>query len=663
MARKVSSTGKAVATKAKKASKSPSKGLKRKGDKTTAGKNSTQTHRRTQDTKQRLAQREAELAVINSVQEGLASKLDMQAIYDLVGDKIRDIFDAQTVVIARYDLATETIHFNYHLEMQKRTYAEPIAFTKMTRHLIRTRQIVLMNKDLEQRVVEYGIHPNPGTSFGKSALWMPLIVGDEVRGVINLANLDHEDAFSDSDVHLLQTIANSMSVALENARLFAETQRLLKETEQRNAELAIINSVQSALAAQLDIHAIFEAVGDKLREIFSYQDVTIYYGTPNTDTITVEYTFAGGQKGEPRIVPMNSAYEYFITSNKTFVFNGDLATLISKFSDYINPDPPQSLLAVPVRRNKDTDPIVYLTLQDWSGTKFFSDSDVRLMETLANSMSVALENARLMEQEKMYRKALQRELEIGREIQAGFLPETLPQVEGWEIAASLMSAREVAGDFYDAFELPDGTIGLVIADVCDKGVGATLFMTLFRSLIRAVANLEYFEHTESVSTSLSTAERLKRAMQLTNNYIAETHGESGMFATLFFGILNPRDGRLAYVNGGHEPPLIIREGVVREMLRKTGPAVGVVMDGHFELGETQLQTGDMFIAFTDGVPDCKDPRGEFYGRKRLLDILKNASGSSLGLVHEIEDELRQYIAGSNQFDDITILAVKATSRS
>jgi sigma-B regulation protein RsbU (phosphoserine phosphatase) len=258
----------------------------------------------------------------------------------------------------------------------------------------------------------------------------------------------------------------------------------------------------------------------------------------------------------------------------------------------------------------------------------------------------------------MYRKALQRELDIGREIQTGFLPEALPSVDGWEIAASLMSAREVAGDFYDAFELPDGTIGLVIADVCDKGVGAALFMTLFRSLIRAAANLDYFEQAEKADAPHTSAERLQRAVSLTNNYIAETHGESGMFATLFFGILDPRDGKLLYVNGGHEPPLIVYDGAVRETLRKTGPAVGALVNANFKIFESQMRPGDIFFAFTDGVPDCNDPRGEFFGRERLLDVLQQESESAPELVTKIQSELRQYIAGANQFDDITLLAVK-----
>jgi sigma-B regulation protein RsbU (phosphoserine phosphatase) len=183
-------------------------------------------------------------------------------------------------------------------------------------------------------------------------------------------------------------------------------------------------------------------------------------------------------------------------------------------------------------------------------------------------------------------------------------------------------------------------------------------MTLFRSLIRAASNLEYFEHTENVNSPHSTAERLKRAVSLTNNYIAETHGESGMFATLFFGILDPRDGTLTYINGGHEPPIIIRLGNERESLLKTGPAVGAITNACFDILETRLDMGDIFFAFTDGAPEAKDPHDEFFGRERLLDILQRDSGSSHELIKILETELHQYIDSATQFDDITLLAVR-----
>jgi len=217
------------------------------------------------------------------VQEGLASRLDIQAIYDLVGDKIREVFDAQAVLIAAYDHAAETTSYNYNIEKGVRYYPEPRPFAGLARYLIRTRQTVLINENADQRSAELGMVVIPGTENPKSMLFTPLIVGDVVRGMISLQNVDREHAFSDSDVRLLQTLANSMSVALENARLFDETQRLLKETEQRNIELAIINSVQEGLASKLDMQAIYDLVGDKIRDLFDAQVVVILTYDRQTD--------------------------------------------------------------------------------------------------------------------------------------------------------------------------------------------------------------------------------------------------------------------------------------------------------------------------------------------------------------------------------------------
>src|SRR4030043_570616 len=223
-------------------------------------------------------------------------------------------------------------------------------------------------------------------------------------------------------------------------------------------------------------------------------------------------------------------------------------------------------------------------------------------------MRVGLENARLWKQEQLYRKALEREFEIGREIQAGFLPDSLPQPQGWEIAASLKSAREVSGDFYDAFELTEGMIGLVIADVCDKGLGAALFMTLFRSLIRAVSKIDFFTNAEYAST-ISSGTRLKNAISFTNNYIAETHGKTSMFCTIFFGILDTHTGSFSYVNGGHLPPLVINQQGIRESLKVTGPAVGLEAGANYTIGEVMFEPGDTLFAHTDGLTDTITPGG------------------------------------------------------
>ncbi len=271
-------------------------------------------------------------------------------------------------------------------------------------------------------------------------------------------------------------------------------------------------------------------------------------------------------------------------------------------------------------------------------------------------IDASLEKKRLRDAEQLYLKNLERELEIAREIQMDFLPDELPQVAGWEIAAYFKAARIVAGDFYDVFPLPDGKIVLVIADVCDKGVGAALFMTLFRSLIRAAATTDFFQQPGAGPDNQKNT-RILRAIRLTNNYIAETHGSKGMFATMFIGLLDPVDGSLVYINGGHEPPLVLAKGQQPLVpLVKTGPAVGVLTDAQFGTAQIRLAGGDVLVAFTDGVPDGMNPQGEFFGRDRLNSLIKDAPANSL--INKIESELHAHMKDADQFDDITLLIVR-----
>lgn len=275
------------------------------------------------------------------------------------------------------------------------------------------------------------------------------------------------------------------------------------------------------------------------------------------------------------------------------------------------------------------------------------------------------------------KEAAERELEIGRRIQATFLPQVLPQPPGWEIAARIEAAREVAGDFYDAFSLSDGKrTGLVIADVCDKGVGAALFMALFRSLVRAFADQHYsLGWMDLLSNDLSTAGQtnpvtrrrellstgataLKKAIELTNNYIANNHGQANIFATLFFGILDPATGSLMYINGGHEPPALIGGGRLKTRLEPTGPAVGLLPNLDFTIEQVKMEPGDILVAFTDGVIDSRNPQGESFTENRLLEILERPFKSATGLLEAVHSELDKHMAGASQYDDITMLAVR-----
>ena len=277
-------------------------------------------------------------------------------------------------------------------------------------------------------------------------------------------------------------------------------------------------------------------------------------------------------------------------------------------------------------------------------------------------------------QVEAYSLALNKELETGRKMQTNFLPSELPRHDGWEFSAFFMPARQVAGDFYDAFDLPGGSVGLVIADVCDKGVGAALFMALFRSLIRIFSGqttLSGLECTNEVSAvrnsnprsvetgvALSETNALK-AIQLTNDYIVQNHEELAMFATVFFGVLEPKTGVLTYINGGHDPLYILNpSGGVRQHLGPTGPAVGIRPDAKLEIQQTRINPGEILFGYTDGVTEASAIDGTFFNEKKLLTQLKSGASSASQLLDKISTEVKNHIGSAEQFDDITMLAVR-----
>ena len=269
-------------------------------------------------------------------------------------------------------------------------------------------------------------------------------------------------------------------------------------------------------------------------------------------------------------------------------------------------------------------------------------------------ITASLDRKRLRDQEQLYLQSLEKELEIARDIQAQFLPLEMPQIPGWEIAAHFKAAKFVAGDYYDAFTLPDDNFVLLVGDVCGKGVGAALFMTLFRSLLRASASsLLADENAASLP-----ADRIHGAVSITNRYISTTHEEALTFSTLFIGLVDVRTGMLTYINAGNEAPYFIRAGGILEELRPTGPVIGFNSHSRFTSKEIRLEPGDGLLVFTDGIPDAKNPQDEFFGHERLREIVKQAGASPAKLTKRIGAELETFSASEEQFDDITILAAR-----
>jgi GAF domain-containing protein/CheY-like chemotaxis protein len=424
-------------------------------------------------------QRAAELAVINSIQRGMAEKLDFQAIVDLVGDKLREVFHTGDIGIRWHDPNANLNHFLYQYEHGVRQHNAPQkpreggSWSKM----VQTRQPIVVKNPKEAAALR--IFTVPGTDTSQSAVFVPIIGSDRVLGSIVLENYEREDAFGEADVRLLSTVAASMGVALESARLFDETQRLLKETEQRNAELAIINSVQQALAAELNMQGIYDAVGDKIREIFNQADVGVRIYDPQTGLIHYPYLYEAGQRiavaSRPRA--KSGFSDHVLTRRETLVINENMDEEAKRYGSFTVPGTKaeKSLVFVPLVAGDQARGLISLADMEREGA--FSDSDVRLLQTLANAMSVALENARLFDETQRRTRETAALAEVGRDISSTLdLPTVMDRIA--RHAKNLLSAGtsaiflpDVGGQSYRAIVAVGDIAEAIQSTVINVGEG------------------------------------------------------------------------------------------------------------------------------------------------------------------------------------------------
>jgi sigma-B regulation protein RsbU (phosphoserine phosphatase) len=240
---------------------------------------------------------------------------------------------------------------------------------------------------------------------------------------------------------------------------------------------------------------------------------------------------------------------------------------------------------------------------------------------------------------------MERELALAGEVQASFLPGELPDVPGWQLAAALKPARETSGDFYDVIPLSNGRLGVLIADVVDKGVGAALYMALSSTLIRTYA----VEHPAQPELVLSAANR---------RILMDT--QANQFVTVFYGILDPATGTLVYCNAGHCPPCFIsaRNGKAVQELVRTGVPLGIFEDETWEQGVVQIAPGDVLMLYTDGVTDAQNAQEAFFGGERLVASARaNVGRSARDIQDAVITAVDEFVGAAPRFDDVALMVV------
>lgn len=475
----------------------------------------------------------------------------------------------------------------------------------------------------------------------RSAVAVPVELYGECIGVLSVHS-KVPGHFDDDDVRLLGLIGAQAALAVRNAREYEEK---AEEAWHRNALLQVAENLRDAET----IEDILERVGRVVPLFLGANQCAFFLWdsdsarfAPRQLVTTLDESASRETHFHALAAQESRTFERLLAERSPMLLQrgqADDTTLL----DALQVD--QALL-VPLVAHSLL--VGAMLLDPPLGDARFTPRLLEIAAGMANQTAIAIENERLRHAE-FEAQRLARELELARHIQRSFLPDASPAVEGWDVCAHWEPARVVTGDFYDFVPLDDGRLGVVIADVSDKGAPAAIFMAVSRSLLRA-----------SILADATPA----RAIDQSNRLIA-ADAESSMFVTAFYMTLAP-DGTVCYVNAGHNPPLLLRADGSIEWVGQAahGPALGIVPDIDWLQGTTSLAVGDLLLLYTDGVTEAIDSQGGAFGEERLLAVARATHHAlACDVAGRVVGAVAHFAAGQPAFDDITLVILRKVAAS
>ena len=469
---------------------------------------------------------------------------------------------------------------------------------------------------------------------------VPLRSGDRVLGILNLFGPDWT-SFSPRALALLTNVGNQMGIALERARLFD----LLGE--QRVHEQAALLDLSNQLLSRLDLDDVVGYVVEEARRLLQADACALLL--PGEEPGYLAFRAASGWHLDP--VASQRQVSTDEGSGPGLVMRTRQPLLVEDIEASGSPDWETDWFWAEGFRGHAVVPLVVdgrsigVLMIDTRQPRLLNEDEVRFLRLMANQAAIAIEKARL-HREEIERQQLEQELTIGQQIQLGMLPKDCPVVPGWEFAAIYRAARQVGGDFYDFPELPGdpGRLGLVIADVADKGVPAALMMALSRTMVRTAA-----ADGRSPSAALSLA-----------NELILKHSQTDLFVTAFYATLDTHSGRLTYANAGHNRPMWLQSGSgeIQELAAR-GIVLGILEDIELEEREIDVAPGDVLVFYTDGVTEAMNTDGQQFGRERLrAAVAGNPGASAQQILSAVVDAVKAFAGHAPQSDDRTLFVVK-----
>ena len=478
--------------------------------------------------------------------------------------------------------------------------------------------------------------------------WLPLKIRDEFLGVISVGAFFDADEIEDWNRELLNVFANHTSIAI------AYSQLQIRSRAER-FRLFMLSDTATQICKSLDTEAVQQEVVAHVVSLLDANAAGLMRINPNTERLEMKSLFSLESHANAELRHLSIPLKTDENLHPALSMLAEVATQADKSLIY-NDEPNASLfgcknlIAVPMRGREEI--LGVLVVADKVGrsgiTLDFTIGDSTLLEAFANQAGVAIENAFLY-QEALEARRLQAEMEEAEKIQQTLIPDTLPEIPGYEATGLYQPRGGVGGDYYDCIPESNNTWGLAIADVSGKGMQAALLMATLRAGLRSEATRR---------TDLPS-------MALTLNSLLNASGSFGKYATFFFAQLQAETDQVTSINAGHNDPMVIRRDGSCEWLNKGGVMLGIFPDDMitnmppFEQETTQLASGDIILFYTDGVTETTNIDDELYGETRLQTTatrLRNESADAI--CHAIYNEVIEFQGEAEQFDDLTLMVLK-----
>jgi signal transduction histidine kinase/DNA-binding response OmpR family regulator len=349
----------------------------------------------------RVARLAAELALIQRIQQGMAAKLGFQAIVDVVGDTLREMFDSDDLSIRWWDPEPDTVVQLYCVEHGRHLpKGPPVKVRPANKPLMQIlRQGVGACLGTRDEQLSAGVGTaTPGTDWCLSIIGAPIRGAERVLGIIVIEDHQREYAFGDAELQALTTIGATLGTALENVRLLDETQRLLKQTEERNAELAVINSIQRGISGSLDFQGIVDLVGDKLRDVLHVKDIGIQWFDVANDRLLILYAYEHGERLHLAPMKLPDSARRLMRTRESELYRSAAEQIAAGLGAVQGTDQSLSNVVVPIIGSDRV--LGMLAMENYERENAYGDTELRLLQTVAGSLGIALENVRLFNETK-----------------------------------------------------------------------------------------------------------------------------------------------------------------------------------------------------------------------------------------------------------------------